>query len=279
MVPLDPEYAETLGSPFISFIDLLMMNKHYNCTEKCTPDTSAKCKNDGFPNPRNCSECICPGGYGGPLCKDRPEGCGAILVAESDPLEFQDTVGNNRAGRKPREDFNMCHYWIKAPVGKKVVVELLSFSPYGIAVDGCIYGGVEFKWQEDQRLTGSRYCSTEDANTILTSTSNIMPIITYNRIYESITRIRDMNWLPADSQTVDLSDGMGESNETPDRYPTACAGKMELGDLNDVSLVPIRVGRFQDGWQGQFLPGTAEIIDTYNLPYDYGSIMQYGGIR
>ncbi|WKY09011.1 hypothetical protein Q1695_001847 [Nippostrongylus brasiliensis] len=190
MVPLDTEYTETLGSPFISFIDLLMMNKHYNCTEKCKPETSAKCENDGFPHPRNCSQCICPGGYGGPLCKDRPEGCGAILDAGPKPLEFEDTVGNKSRRKKLRKNFDMCYYWIKAPKGKKVVVELLSFIPDGIAVDGCIYGGVEFKWKEDQRLTGSRYCSVEDANTKLISTSNIMPIITYNRIYESTTRIR-----------------------------------------------------------------------------------------
>ncbi|RCN49551.1 shTK domain protein [Ancylostoma caninum] len=31
MVPFDTNYQETLGSPFISFYDLLMMNTHYNC--------------------------------------------------------------------------------------------------------------------------------------------------------------------------------------------------------------------------------------------------------
>ncbi|EPB65558.1 astacin, partial [Ancylostoma ceylanicum] len=32
MVPHDPKYKTTMGSPFISFIDLFMMNKHYYCT-------------------------------------------------------------------------------------------------------------------------------------------------------------------------------------------------------------------------------------------------------
>ncbi|WKY09012.1 hypothetical protein Q1695_001848 [Nippostrongylus brasiliensis] len=190
MIPLDNEYTETLGSPFISFIDLLMMNRHYNCTGNCPTATSAKCENDGFPHPRNCSECICPGGYGGPLCKDRPEGCGEILNATEFPVEWTGVIGNKSAGVNPREDFDMCYYWITAPVGKKVVVELMSFKPQGIAVDGCTYGGVEFKWHWDRRRTGSRYCSTEDANTKLISTSNIMPVIMYNRIYESTIKIK-----------------------------------------------------------------------------------------
>ncbi|PIO69580.1 hypothetical protein TELCIR_08591 [Teladorsagia circumcincta] len=34
MVPKDVLYTETLGSPFIGYYDLLMINKHYNCTDK-----------------------------------------------------------------------------------------------------------------------------------------------------------------------------------------------------------------------------------------------------
>ncbi|WKY09007.1 hypothetical protein Q1695_001846 [Nippostrongylus brasiliensis] len=191
MVPLDLAYIETLGSPFISFTDLLMMNKHYNCTDKCKNDTSAKCENHGFPHPRNCSMCICPGGYGGPLCKNRPEGCGEILVAQYYPIEWTASVGRDEDNKKRREDFDMCYYWIKAPVGKKVMVELLSFKPEGIAVDGCIYAGVEVKWQADQRRSGSRYCSPHGSLTILKSFSNIVPIIMYSRHYrKSTTRIR-----------------------------------------------------------------------------------------
>ena len=31
MVPRDAQYTQTLGSPFVSFYELLMLNKHYNC--------------------------------------------------------------------------------------------------------------------------------------------------------------------------------------------------------------------------------------------------------
>ncbi|VDK76273.1 unnamed protein product [Cylicostephanus goldi] len=35
MVPIDAGYVDTLGSPFLSFYDKLMMNFHYNCFQIC----------------------------------------------------------------------------------------------------------------------------------------------------------------------------------------------------------------------------------------------------
>lgn len=32
ITPKDDKYKTTMGSPMISFTDLLMINKHYNCT-------------------------------------------------------------------------------------------------------------------------------------------------------------------------------------------------------------------------------------------------------
>ncbi|RCN48558.1 astacin [Ancylostoma caninum] len=70
MVPHDTNYIETLGSPFISFYELLMMNKHYGCLDKCK-STPNQCKMGGFPHPRDCSKCICPRGYGGRFCDQK----------------------------------------------------------------------------------------------------------------------------------------------------------------------------------------------------------------
>ncbi|PIO55569.1 astacin, partial [Teladorsagia circumcincta] len=186
MVPKDIQYIETLGSPFIGFYDLLMINKHYKCTDMCKGPSS--CKNYGFPHPRDCKKCICPSGYGGPLCDRRPDGCGAELVATDKWQTLKDDLGDRKAGGYPREDFMKCNYWIKAPAGKKVQVKFVSFSQ-GVATDGCPYAGVEIKTHADQRLTGYRLCSEDDKNTILTSTSNIVPVITYNRIYATVTTL------------------------------------------------------------------------------------------
>ncbi|PIO55701.1 astacin [Teladorsagia circumcincta] len=111
MVPKDIQYIETLGSPFIGFYDLLMINTHYKCTDMCKGPSS--CKNHGFPHPRDCKKCICPSGYGGPLCDRRPDGCGAELVATDKWQTLKDDLGDRKAGGSPREDFMKCNYWIK----------------------------------------------------------------------------------------------------------------------------------------------------------------------
>ncbi|KAL6729222.1 hypothetical protein Aduo_000298 [Ancylostoma duodenale] len=189
MVPNDPKYMETLGSPIISFYELLMINKHYGCDKNCKPEESAKCKNGGFPHPRNCKTCICPSGYGGTLCGRRPDGCGAVYEATTEYKTFRDVVGNKTAGQRAREDFDFCYNWIKAPKGSKIEVKIAGLSK-GLAVDGCLYWGVEIKTQADQRLTGYRFCAPEDVGVTLKSASNIVPIITYNRFYATMVDIQ-----------------------------------------------------------------------------------------
>ncbi|PIO59178.1 astacin [Teladorsagia circumcincta] len=196
MVPKDVMFTETLGSPFISYYDLLMINTHYNCTDACK-GKNTPCQNNGFAHPRDCSKCICPSGYGGQYCEKRPPGCGAELEATKEWKPLVDDLGDRNAGLTPREDFMKCNYWIKAPAGKKIEVKFVDF-PDGIAVDGCTYAGVEIKTHSDQRRTGYRhkinydyelFCSKEDANTVLKSLSSLVPVITYNRIYATVTKL------------------------------------------------------------------------------------------
>lgn len=123
-------------------------------------------------------------------CKERPAGCGEEFIATPYPQVFHASVGSKSLGDTPQEDFDKCHYWIKAPLDKRIEVKLLRFSPDDIADDGCRYGGVEIKTQADQRLTGYRFCSTADANVTLVSDFYIVPIITYNRMNETSVSIQ-----------------------------------------------------------------------------------------
>ncbi|ETN83245.1 astacin [Necator americanus] len=200
MVPKDPKYIETLGSPFIAFYDLLAINTHYKCLglfernrcsvivrrrlracipEKCD-NNGAQCKMGGFPNPRDCSKCICPSGYGGATCDQKPEGCGEVLEATKEAKTLKSEIGDKSAGDEDREDMTKCYYWIKAPEGSKVEVKIVNLAK-GLAIDGCRYWGVEIKTQEDQRASGYRFCAPEDAGVTLESHSNIVPIIAFNR--------------------------------------------------------------------------------------------------
>ncbi|VDO88375.1 unnamed protein product, partial [Heligmosomoides polygyrus] len=122
IVPYDMNHQKTLGSPFISFIDLSMMNEHYNCK----------------------------GGYGGARCTERPAGCGKTIQASTKWETLNDTLGE---WWTTREDFTKCHYWIESPENTTIEVELVDFTK-GFAIDGCVYAGVEIKTIQDQTLTG-----------------------------------------------------------------------------------------------------------------------------
>ncbi|WKY08925.1 hypothetical protein Q1695_001809 [Nippostrongylus brasiliensis] len=177
MIAKMPSYQQTMGSDIVAFYDISMMNDHYNCKVQCPREESAECQNGGYPNPNDCSVCNCPSGYGGTLCTERPPGCGATYDATPDYQQLTSTVGDG--SMKTKIDFSKCNYWIQAPPGKQVEVRLDSYQGY--SVDGCIYGGVEIKADPDQLRTGYRFCSPSYTGTTLTSTSNLLPIIVFNR--------------------------------------------------------------------------------------------------
>ncbi|KIH54729.1 astacin [Ancylostoma duodenale] len=154
MVPFDDKYTATMGSPMISFIDLAMVNKHYGCTEYCK--TEIKCKHGGFPHPRKCEECICPGGYGGPLCDKLPKDCkeGEELDASPSPNSLRAIVYNQN--EKTRGRYATCTYWIKAPKGKKVEIEIETITKSHPSA-GCREAGVEVKATSNRKITGYRW--------------------------------------------------------------------------------------------------------------------------
>ncbi|EYC45169.1 hypothetical protein Y032_0436g1425 [Ancylostoma ceylanicum] len=157
IVPHDTLYQETLGSPFLAFYEILMMNTHYNCLDQCKKNPkAAQCKMGGYPNPRDCTKCICPSGYGGPLCDQRPHGCGHVVQASKDYQNLVSTIGN--PNKKEQEDFEICNYWIESPPGTQIEVRIDRISG-SFAVEGCRYFGVEINTQKDQLATGYRFLS------------------------------------------------------------------------------------------------------------------------
>ncbi|KIH66459.1 astacin [Ancylostoma duodenale] len=108
----DPNYYRTIGSGLISFADYLMVNKHYKCDEICDKKTSAQCERGGFPNPNDCNTCVCPGGYGGPLCKDQPMECNEAKTLDATEQDQQVQINAyNQIG--DRLHYFKCTTWIK----------------------------------------------------------------------------------------------------------------------------------------------------------------------
>ncbi|EYC32077.1 hypothetical protein Y032_0003g1388 [Ancylostoma ceylanicum] len=181
MMPRDPNYHRTMGSPFVSFADILLVNAHYNCSDICRGRTPPKCHNNGFQDPRNCNKCVCPGGYGGPLCQEKPEGCGIEINAKTSDewTEIKlETLNSDNNGK-----YNICTSSIKAKTNDtEIHVKLVSITGGLEERDaaGCVPAGIEIKTNSDQRLTGYRFCSKDDKNVELNSSLFFVPIITYS---------------------------------------------------------------------------------------------------
>ncbi|VDO84365.1 unnamed protein product [Heligmosomoides polygyrus] len=192
MPPKDVLYTETLGSPFISFYDLLLLNRHYNCTgclkeniadlflrgvimhvlDRCKQSRTV-CYLQGFPHPRDCSKCICPGGYGGVDCKERyfmPALEAKVLATHLKRISTSVITGL-RCVHGLNVSFAF-YCLVQAPLDKRIEVKLLRFSPDDIADDGCRYGGVEIKTQTDQRLTGYRFAKVKYNSSSFFSTAD-----------------------------------------------------------------------------------------------------------
>ncbi|RCN48533.1 astacin, partial [Ancylostoma caninum] len=113
MIPKDRNHKRTIGSQAISFADLLEVNKRHNCEEKCLSDERAvQCEYQGFPNPKNCSACVCPSGYGGRSCGDKPGECGQHVIASDDWQTLEESIQSP----KNTSRYVTCTSWIRVEV-------------------------------------------------------------------------------------------------------------------------------------------------------------------
>ncbi|CAI5442724.1 unnamed protein product [Caenorhabditis angaria] len=179
MLPKDRNFIETMGSMIPNFYDFDQINRYYQCYDSCSNIVNkANCANGGVPNPNNCQICICPLGYGGDLCDQRPSGCGSSLVASS---QWQKQKISVKFDKKDAEYYTFCNYWIVAPTNStiQVIYEISSDSVRrDICSFGCYEGGIEIKRLADPRITNDRDCCMDQALNITTKI-NPLPVIIY----------------------------------------------------------------------------------------------------
>uniref|UniRef100_A0A7I4YKC2 EGF-like domain-containing protein n=1 Tax=Haemonchus contortus TaxID=6289 RepID=A0A7I4YKC2_HAECO len=168
-----------MGGQAISFYDIHFINVHYQCYAACSGVVAAKCVNGGVANPRHCStNCICPAGYAGALCNQRPPACGATLTATTAWVTRKVTVGDSTIANTS-STYKMCTDWVKAPAGKKIQIRVTALQGVN-CTNGCWVHAIEPKIDTDKRLTNARICCPEQLKNILPSRINPTPIVFYS---------------------------------------------------------------------------------------------------
>uniref|UniRef100_A0A914BYI5 Uncharacterized protein n=1 Tax=Acrobeloides nanus TaxID=290746 RepID=A0A914BYI5_9BILA len=154
-----------------TFMDILLINTHYNCEALLCNSSVIICANGGIKNPRNCSECICPAGFGGPTCVTRasPENgatCGASLQATIEDQFLDGIIGDDLVSDYMDKNPE-CHWHIESPVNTRIKIQLLTINSGCSST--CWEGFIEIK-VSNFSVTGSRYCCQYDLNNATLST-------------------------------------------------------------------------------------------------------------
>uniref|UniRef100_A0A914E506 Zinc metalloproteinase n=1 Tax=Acrobeloides nanus TaxID=290746 RepID=A0A914E506_9BILA len=138
----------------------------------CTDDLG--CQNDGYPNPADCSRCICPGGFAGILCDKRPSSTnaqfcnGSSINANSSWQTFNGALNRENIAGLSTES---CTHWIKSPEGTQIELEFVQMKKMNYS---CRTQSLEVKGAQEMTMSGYRICPI---GTGTVSLSNI-PVIT-----------------------------------------------------------------------------------------------------
>ncbi|CCD65842.1 Zinc metalloproteinase nas-29 [Caenorhabditis elegans] len=180
LAAIDTNLQQTMGQlEGPSFVDVHIMNQHYQCQEKCP--TQAPCQNGGFTNSRNCKVCKCPTGFGGAYCQLIASSfspfCGGYLNAEETTRRFDITIRQSTTTRS-----KTCVYHIKAPEGKRIIIDILKIDSK--CIEGCWQDGLELKMKKDFRPVGYRFCCPESSRRKVISEGNMVPFMVFSKEHD-----------------------------------------------------------------------------------------------
>uniref|UniRef100_A0A1I8AAD5 Zinc metalloproteinase n=1 Tax=Steinernema glaseri TaxID=37863 RepID=A0A1I8AAD5_9BILA len=175
---MNPNYHKTMGQRVsLAFSDIWLINAHHKCLDRCSRYRTP-CQNGGYPNPRECSTCICPDGFSGRFCADRdvgdaPQSCGQTVQATATWTNLKGSIGKDVWDEIPEMK---CFFHINAPANRRIEIRLNSI-PSSVCTVNCQWGHTEFK-VTDPRYFGYRFCCDEDARgKTFTSEKNQLVIV------------------------------------------------------------------------------------------------------
>ncbi|CEF70616.1 Astacin-like metalloendopeptidase [Strongyloides ratti] len=149
MLPKDILYKKTIGhADKATFSDIKMINLHY-CSNLC--HNEIKCYNGGYQDPKDCNNCKCVEGYGGPDCsKIVPQEiqCGKFVYRTNDYVESFTVKGAKT-----------CIYHFVAPQNMRVGIKILLSRMYPNKEKECLsLNAAEIKYWNDKSISGARFC-------------------------------------------------------------------------------------------------------------------------
>ncbi|KAL6736259.1 hypothetical protein Aduo_006631 [Ancylostoma duodenale] len=154
LLTADANLQGTMGSlDGPSFLDVQIVNRHYQCYKTCNEtEIKPSCLNGGYPDPRNCTVCKCPTGFGGEFCQliesSGAMKCGGLIPTSPKLTRMRIRLTATGPGRRK------CVYHIRAPPNRRVMIGLQSVS--GVCQEGCYTSAVEMKMNGDFRPVGYR---------------------------------------------------------------------------------------------------------------------------
>ncbi|KAK0396886.1 hypothetical protein QR680_001898 [Steinernema hermaphroditum] len=182
-----------------SFLDFAAINIAYGCNQHCG---YLPCRHNGYPNPNNCSECLCPDGFSGSICQYvQYTSCGAHIAVS------QDSVSIYSPNHPYQFDSNSeCVWLLEAPPGGKVFLEFEDVFQFGCE-DTCDKSFVEVKTGPDFRVTGYRFCcSTRPTKRFQTLGNEMLVLFKGNR--ERSRGFKARVWSDVLSTSVAVSHGV-----------------------------------------------------------------------
>uniref|UniRef100_A0A0N5A4H2 Metalloendopeptidase n=1 Tax=Parastrongyloides trichosuri TaxID=131310 RepID=A0A0N5A4H2_PARTI len=172
-------YQRTMGhKEFATFNDYKMLN-YILCSDKCKPP-KIKCYFGGYPNPKNCSQCLCPPGFTGDDCiyivtkvehitwRAYPYKESEIIYTQNEIKRWGDSSSYSR------------YLYITAPIGKKVWFHHIESQACKWGKQYCISGrGHEIRYRADKGPMGICLCDSIYWKFPVVSEDNLM-VVYYN---------------------------------------------------------------------------------------------------